>query len=104
MTDITKEQHEDNLHAIYWAEVAGDQRDRMDGRKYPTFDAERIYILESQADLHALRAIGSSNRIVYVVPVTGGFRLATSELGAITRWSRFGCKSLKTITPLVEMR
>lgn len=102
MTD--RDEHMENLTAGYYAEVAGDRRDRAMGRESPTFDTHRIYEIESMADLYAMRSIGSTNRIVYVVPVAGGFRLSTSEIGAITRWSRFGCKSLKPITPLVEMR
>lgn len=66
-------------------------------------DPTRVFSLETQADLHALRAIGSSPLVVYVVPTDGGWRLSLSAEGAITRWSRFGCKSLKPIAPLVVM-
>lgn len=68
-------------------------------------DASRIFALESMADLHAMRSIGCSDRLVYVVPVEGGgFSLSESPNGAITRWSRWGCKSLRPIVPLVELR
>jgi hypothetical protein len=67
-------------------------------------DTSRVFAHESQADLHALRSIGCSDRIVYVVPTDGGFRLSESEHGAVTRWSRWGCRNLKAIAPLVEVR
>lgn len=88
----------------YWAEVAGDQRDRLRSTLLG-YDVQRVYSLESQADLHALRAIGCSDATIYVVRVPSGFRLSpTQELDAVTRWTRRGCTSLNPITPLVEIR
>jgi hypothetical protein len=90
--------------STYWAEVAGDQRDRMDSRLLG-YDVQRVYALETQADLHALRAIGCSDAIVFVVRVASGFKLSPNEHpDAVTRWTRRGCTTLNPITPLVEIR
>lgn len=109
-------QHIENLDAIYWAEVAGDRRNRPLGagnRPEPLplpegarmFDPSRVFVLESQADLHALRAIGSSSLTVYVIAVPGGWRLSlTQDEGSVTRWMRYGCTSLRNVAPLVEVR
>lgn len=77
----------------------------MNGRIQPIVCRDRTYTLESQADLHALRAVGCTDRIVYVIALEGVFYLSEQEeAGAVTRWSRWGCKSLRPVTPLVEMR
>lgn len=68
-------------------------------------DTLRVFEHETMADLHALRAVGSTDKIVYVVATDGGFRLSAElEDKAVTRWSRWGCLNLKAIAPLVEVR
>lgn len=68
-------------------------------------DKERIFPLESLADLHAMRSVGSTTRTIYVVKVPDGFRITDeAEEGAVTRWMRYGCTSLRPMTPLVEVQ
>jgi hypothetical protein len=86
------------------AEAMGDVRDRMTSRMVG-YDVQRVYDLESQADLHALRAIGCSEAVVFVIRCERGFMLSpTQRANAITKWTRRGCTNLAAILPLVEVR